>query len=501
MCNMYNIPQIVDTTNIYVIQIVIRNNFFFFLKMTDLNRDILYIIFKRLQNDEKTLISCLSVNKTWCEVIIPILWKNPWKYLRKKKKLLLNVIISHLSNETKNDLMSQGISFLIDCYQRPLFDYISFCRHLNLNIIKKIVNTINEPSKISIIKNEVFNLFINENREFTHLYIPCQFDHQINLIPGAEHCFSKIVFLSCNTNINDNVLSGLIEICKSIEELELIIEVQNNNYDIVRLIENSKKLFKFRLLPNSNYVCDSFCKILEDSLIKHSNTIEYLKIIKQPITGFLSSFVNLKVLELDCFIYYTWNCLTNLSLPSLQILRAKRVPIKALISLIENTSGYLIEINIDSIIHDDFNNKRIIQAIHQHCPNLKYFKMLFRNSGTLELEKLLIKCKYLEGLFILAHDKLFDWGKLFEILARSSPISLYKFKFNFYSIKIKIDSLKLFFDNWKGRHPMLLQTISPTNNFIANYFRLKEKYKVANVIEKYDHYARCGRTFEDFDWS
>ncbi|GES74746.1 hypothetical protein GLOIN_2v1785437 [Rhizophagus clarus] len=432
--------------------------------MTDLNRDILYLIFQRFQNDKKTLLLCLLVNKTWCEVIIPILWKNPWKYLKKKKKLLLNVIVSHLSNESKNDLMSQGIDFLINCYQRPLFDYISFYR------------------------------------EFTHLYIPYQFDHQIHLIPGAEHCFSKLVFLSCNTNINDNVLSGLIELCKSIKELELIIEVQYNNHGIVRLIESSKKLFNIRLLPNNQYVSDSFCKILEDSLVKHSNTIEYFKITKQPITKILSSFINLKILELDCYYYYTWNCLINLSLPFLQILRAKRVPIKALASLIENTSGHLVEINVECINPDEFDNKRIIQAIYQHCPNLKYLKMLFKNSGTLELEKLLINCKYLEGLFILAHDNLFDWNKLFEILTRSSPTSLFKFKLNFYNNQINFESLKLFFDNWKGKRPMLLQTIS-SNSFVTNYFKLKEMYKEEKVIEKYVHFTWCGRSFEDFEWS
>ena len=66
-----------------------HKKFFSFLKskkMSKLNsRDsILYLIFKELQ-DEKTLFSYLRVNKTWCETIIPILWKDPWKYLKGKK--------------------------------------------------------------------------------------------------------------------------------------------------------------------------------------------------------------------------------------------------------------------------------------------------------------------------------------------------------------------------------------------------------------------------------
>src|SRR6266496_890445 len=131
--------------------------------MSNLNRDILYVIFKESQDDKKTLHSGLLVNRIWCEVITPILWNNPWKHLKGKGKLLLNVIISHLSNETKNNLMSQGIDFLIKCYQKPLFDYISYCRHLNLDEIKRIINTaIKEKSKRSIIQNEIINLFINE---------------------------------------------------------------------------------------------------------------------------------------------------------------------------------------------------------------------------------------------------------------------------------------------------------------------------------------------------
>jgi hypothetical protein len=62
-----------------------------------LNHDVLYLIFKELQDDRKSLYSFLLVNKTWCEMIIPILWSNPWNHLdERKEKLLLNVIISHL---------------------------------------------------------------------------------------------------------------------------------------------------------------------------------------------------------------------------------------------------------------------------------------------------------------------------------------------------------------------------------------------------------------------
>ena len=211
--------------------------------MPNLNRDILYLIFKEFQDDKKTLHSCLLVNKTWCEVIIPIFWNNPWKDLKGKEKLLLNVIILHVSDD---DLISQGIDFLINCYQKPLFDYISFCKHLNFDVIWKIIDKdicFGESSRF-LIKNEILNLFINRNTKFTHLYISRQFEGQIHQIPGTKYCFSKIEFISCNANINNNVLIGLIEMSESIKEIEIFIEDGNKNYEIDKLIKAPKKLLK-----------------------------------------------------------------------------------------------------------------------------------------------------------------------------------------------------------------------------------------------------------------
>ncbi|GBB96298.1 hypothetical protein RclHR1_02720013 [Rhizophagus clarus] len=226
--------------------------------MSKLNKDILYLIFEKLQNDKKALPSCMLINKTWCEIIIPILWKNPWKFLkRNKEKILLNVIISHLSEKSKNKIRIKCNDNLINSAQNPLFNYISFCKHLNLNVIQKLIYTIKERSKLQIIRKEIFKLFINEEAIFTHLYIPSYFDYQIQLIPGAKSCFSKIEYLNCSTNINRNILAGLTKMCNSIKELELIIKRESNNYEIIKLIEAQEDLISINLTcsnNNSNHV-------------------------------------------------------------------------------------------------------------------------------------------------------------------------------------------------------------------------------------------------------
>ncbi|GBB84254.1 hypothetical protein RclHR1_10890001 [Rhizophagus clarus] len=476
--------------------------------MSKLNTDVLYLIIKEFHNDGKTLYSCLSVNKTWCEIIIPILWNNPWKYLNYvTEQILLNKIISHLPEESRNNLINRGIKLPTNCYIKPLFNYISFCRHLNINKIERIIDNSRKksPRKKSYILNEIIHFFINENTKFTHLYIPEQFSYQIHLIPGAEHCFSEVESLSCNTRINDNVFDGIIDICKSIRELELHVNNSDNIHRISKLIENPKKLFNVRLLLDNPYFLEryeSFRKIIENSLIKHANTVQHFGLFRLSFLRILSVFDNLISLDLNGDNYgIIWDCFEtmSISLPSLQILKTRSVPIRPLIRLIENTGGNLNEIITKEVLYDSYyiHSEKIIRAIYTKCPKIKYLKLEFKYSDILELEeleKLLINCQHLDGLFFDQAD-IYNWDNLFEILTKSSPDSLFKFKFHVKQRKrnVQHDSLKLFFDNWKGKRPLLLQF---NKKKMEKYSDLIEKYKAEGVVKKFD-YNIC---YEDFEW-
>src|SRR5204863_3398579 len=121
----------------------------------------------------------------------------------------------------------------------------------------------------------------------------------------------------------------------------------------------------------------------------------------------------------------------NLSLPVLKILKAQLVPSKILANLIEHTKGYLTEISIH--LQYDADNNRLIQAIYQNsAENLKYLKIRLTDDIISEFESLLINCQNLNGLVIITGREKFDWDILFETLTKSSPTSLFKFKFHFY---------------------------------------------------------------------
>src|SRR5688572_4158070 len=77
--------------------------------MEKLNVDCLSLIFNEL-TDAKSLYFCLLVNKEWCNLAVPILWK---KYSRR---------FSDYDND--NDIKLPSTIFL----KAPLFNYISFCK-------------------------------------------------------------------------------------------------------------------------------------------------------------------------------------------------------------------------------------------------------------------------------------------------------------------------------------------------------------------------------------
>ncbi|GES99175.1 hypothetical protein GLOIN_2v1787971 [Rhizophagus clarus] len=104
----------------------------------ELDEDVLFLIFEELQNDAKSLHSCLLVNRSWCVTAIPVLWRDPEKYFKtvnpKRIKKLSNVIFLHLSEESRNILNDQGIKnpIITGKYQQPAFNYINLTRMLKI---------------------------------------------------------------------------------------------------------------------------------------------------------------------------------------------------------------------------------------------------------------------------------------------------------------------------------------------------------------------------------
>src|ERR1051325_3470795 len=105
--------------------------------MIKLNVDCLSLIFNELQN-KKSLYSCLLVNKEWCQLVIPILWKKySWYHNYEAGKKPFNTILSCLPSFSKQCLSDNDIE--LPSSKLPLFNYVSFCKFPRAEIIHKIV--------------------------------------------------------------------------------------------------------------------------------------------------------------------------------------------------------------------------------------------------------------------------------------------------------------------------------------------------------------------------
>ncbi|PKC56138.1 hypothetical protein RhiirA1_474446 [Rhizophagus irregularis] len=254
--------------------------------MSKLNKDVISLIVKELYDKNNTLYSCLLVNRSWYETTVPILWKDLYRFLLKDKALniIINVILSYLSEESSDTNLRNQDIVLINTYQQPLFYYISYWKYLNLDVLERMIEgfvidkTNIDHSKIPIIESEIINIF-NRNTKFFFGY---------RTLYGS--------FCSNSIRSNDILAEELDILNTSIKSLSFDILCDGDNPDIIKLIESQKNLKKFKLyLPINN---ETIVRPIEESLIKCADTIQYLRINWRPDTKLFSYLENLLSLEI-----------------------------------------------------------------------------------------------------------------------------------------------------------------------------------------------------------
>ena len=76
--------------------------------------------------DNKTLYKCLFVNRYYCKLSIPILWRVPFK---SSNSLITNTLLSCLNEDEISSLIPYAINF--NNNQSPLFEYGKFIKKFN----------------------------------------------------------------------------------------------------------------------------------------------------------------------------------------------------------------------------------------------------------------------------------------------------------------------------------------------------------------------------------
>ncbi|CAB4489060.1 unnamed protein product [Rhizophagus irregularis] len=454
------------------------------------------------------------VNRLWCETVIPILWRNPWCYDidYSNKNYLFIIVASYLSNNIKESLTRQGIQLLSVEYQPLLFDYLSFCRSIN-------VNTLNTISSIGsslaynqfLLQQEFYGLFMKKFSELKYLDMR-SIRHQIFYFPEAKFRFESLCELKCDTSVDSSYFYGLAHLCQYIQRLVIVNTDPSDYYGVSKLIEVQKNLKYFGWkdvhsiyrLYQPGYIIESYKQILL-ALEKSANIINHLNLnfmsIDRTLQRVLPKFHKLKTLAYN-FNNFSEEQIKMCVYRDLEILKIDHYALKAASIMIENNGGCLKKILLEPYDFDkhevvNFNEDSLIfiRNIHKNCPSIEYLCLIFSpsNEHFAELEKLLKNCQNLKSLLLamfdytyykeLTHEEILEYGEnLLRILFSSAPTNIKEFRFCG-DFEFSLEVLEKFLETWEGCTLSIL-----TSNYTyegEDYKKLINKYKYNGVIKEF----------------
>jgi hypothetical protein len=238
-------------------------------KVTSLSPECLGIIFEYVEKG--ALYSCLLVNRSWCKVAIPILWKNPFKLSNdlslESSKIIQNYLIC-LNRKSKQYLYNNGVILSKEFLTSPplMFDYPSYLKELKFsdlyngvtNWFSNIIggNLTDEQQTLFLkilITEQLFKLFMNQCTKIELLSLSdIPYETTMPLLPfltGDDTCFSMLKKFHCVSKHKNK--SEIFRAISQVSEFIEILEVGGVDQDMeVKalgvLIKSQKRLKSFK---------------------------------------------------------------------------------------------------------------------------------------------------------------------------------------------------------------------------------------------------------------
>ncbi|GES97898.1 hypothetical protein GLOIN_2v1883823 [Rhizophagus clarus] len=429
------------------------------------------IIMNHLQDDVNTLYSCILVNRRFCRIFIPILWKNPFKFVKKEKNLIeiFNTLIHCLELNDKHRLITERLINIRDLptTSKAYFKYHSFIKEFELNPLQKGMrlwiskyitktkmngsqSTRRVKKSVIIINQYIGKLLFNQDNQYESINI-----RYTDLLSGPNTLFSICDFVNhekslINVNklslslfhrnstdlmpiITMKILSLQNVLSPNIQHLQIFIDTTKDHsqftYNLINFIKFQNNLKSLLISP--------FCKKGDlklyfapflDALKNHSNSLTFLKlkffsISINQLLPLLISLPNLITLDFDliCEGFSNDNSIISneiLNLPTSLFKKLKHLnyshnlPSSLFKQILLSSSDNLKSLKIGDTYYP------FIKDVQQLCNlNLSHFHLVI-TSG-LRLEDL---SSILENLHHLVHLKLSStsYSYLLEQLKRIS---------------------------------------------------------------------------------
>ncbi|CAG8502528.1 8226_t:CDS:2 [Diversispora eburnea] len=209
---------------------------------TKISTELLIMILNNIQSTQD-LYSSLLVNRIWCKVTIPILWRLPFgqeyfKELRKKKALCIRSYISCMDVQARTLLIKNGFDLSLSPPQAT-FDYPSFTHKFIINNLtcKLIINRCSflDYFKLARVPENFSKIFLNYSGLIGSI---------LNL-PGASKVFKKLEGFALKIKNYEPICplyESLTLICDNILNMDLKLSSNNSVELLAKLIGVQKRL-------------------------------------------------------------------------------------------------------------------------------------------------------------------------------------------------------------------------------------------------------------------
>ncbi|PKY13648.1 hypothetical protein RhiirB3_425514 [Rhizophagus irregularis] len=440
----------------------------------------LFRILEFHSNNLLMLYRCALVNRDWCQLTIPFLWKRPFSllHLYTPSKRLIEVYISGFSSKERKLIKNLREREEEEIPTKSLFNYVSFLRELD---VAQAINCVSSWSLITSEENSILNTlpiiiiflkhFVKNSPKISQLIFNFNFNNHLfgsihngcNMINwelltynNANNCFKKLKVLECIGDFNPKLLLICSMISKQIEKILISIYIDKNiiQYpnemgklqNLCTLIQVQKNLntLIIKNVRNGGLGEHGILDILElTNEIHHSLKILYFIFVEFDNYNFIKSIKNLRNLGTLKFEYCNLsNHPLNFNddniegnyylrgLFNLKIFKSKiQIPLLTFMILQANNRLTVLDVRAEVINYHELIN--LLEIISQNCKNLLEFStyiipdynllplLLPILSSNTKLEKLVIDAET-ENNNIISEDV----NNFLPILGKHLPSSL-----------------------------------------------------------------------------
>ncbi|CAG8460105.1 289_t:CDS:2 [Funneliformis mosseae] len=411
-------------------------------------------IIEQAKDNKKTLYNLLFVNRTWCNIVVPTLWSNPFDVNEENSGLVIKTYISCFNSYEEIHLINHGFELP---RQRipPLYNYPEYLQSFdteNFMIAIKLWLKIRRPkrqlSKDNLEKVKFFmemlgNMLFRNSRGLRNLTI------------SHHHCQD----FKCLQVSFDGLKRGLINLVQfkfdcnhmsigDCQELEVITNIGKNltlfahniQHIYIGNIKSIKILKAFLQLirAQSNLTSLEFETWEKASLYEaysiitsQFDTLKYLK-----LNGIINIYALLSVLKfftnLESLVLYNYHEFGN---EHLQQMFRERLPIVNLKNLYILKSNHTTKMCLESLIRSaKFHNlqsltldevtPRILKIIQKQFVNLRSLSIFISDSYLSNIMQMIPSLRSLQKL-VLSETRKGRWrSQNLESLAKTFPTSL-----------------------------------------------------------------------------